>query len=232
MDEIVSKNGGLHVTLSYVPSNIRVEEQAFGRTGRKGATGSARFIVLDQAARPIEKLKKERDVAEAARLTSIRKTTMRSMDVEAYLLEGSEAGSRDPGGEFGGLKGLYKELNELLKPKLKTLPSLMRERYRQIQLGSVLDSWAIWLEKDITITADDGTVIDKMEARRKFEKFRADMMHRFHAEKEGDITRMVAGPTALLKLGRLFRTVMQAATVQASHLHNHIPIHIYRHTAI
>ncbi|AVP87946.1 hypothetical protein phytr_10180 [Candidatus Phycorickettsia trachydisci] len=41
----VEKNGGLHVILTYLPKNLRVEQQAFGRTSRQGNSGTASMII-------------------------------------------------------------------------------------------------------------------------------------------------------------------------------------------
>ena len=48
MDFVVSKEveecGGLHVCVTYIPSNLRVEQQAFGRTSRQGNSGTAELV--------------------------------------------------------------------------------------------------------------------------------------------------------------------------------------------
>ena len=41
----LEKNGGLHVIVSYLPMNLRVEQQAFGRTSRQGNDGTAELVL-------------------------------------------------------------------------------------------------------------------------------------------------------------------------------------------
>ena len=41
----VEKNGGLHVCLTFLPNNLRVEEQAIGRTSRQGHRGTSQMLL-------------------------------------------------------------------------------------------------------------------------------------------------------------------------------------------
>ncbi|AIL64756.1 hypothetical protein NOVO_01800 [Rickettsiales bacterium Ac37b] len=60
----VLEHGGLHVILSYLPSSIRIEDQAFGRVARKGEAGSAQVIANLETGDDIAVLRNKRDSQE------------------------------------------------------------------------------------------------------------------------------------------------------------------------
>ncbi|CAF1345422.1 unnamed protein product, partial [Didymodactylos carnosus] len=62
--EKIEKNGGLHVCVTFLPPNERVEQQNVGRTSRTGNKGIGQFILLETTENDFEILKQIRDKQE------------------------------------------------------------------------------------------------------------------------------------------------------------------------
>jgi hypothetical protein len=74
--------GGSHVLLFYMPSNSRVEQQVFGRTARKGRSGSVQSVMYDSQRRSVEELQRVREDEEAARLARLLEAELPQMKIE------------------------------------------------------------------------------------------------------------------------------------------------------
>lgn len=65
----VEKNGGLHVCITFLPSNERVEQQNMGRTSRTGNLGTSQIIVQNRHQLAIDALREIRNENENLELT-------------------------------------------------------------------------------------------------------------------------------------------------------------------
>ena len=131
LSPLLLKNGGMHVILSYVPNNIRVELQGFGRSGRKGEQGSGRMIVYDQRAKQpsfnYQFLIDERDEKEEERLQEIRIKMIPRVELERDLFQKFEILQENC--------KIYFEIKDL------------KDKYKELQMKSLHNKWAFWLDE-------------------------------------------------------------------------------------
>ena len=181
------KEGGLHVLLTYLPKNSRVERQIVGRTGRKGLPGSFRQILcnehlLEQFGCNIDfssenVIKRRRDLIEAARVENLKLTLKDILFKEKLFslfcnqLKKFETSFKPTLLE----KALNDKKDELSKNNISRLLVELKESRRILDLDpckqALKEQWAIWFsEQNINSLSD--------EEEAKMEKGLIEMMER------------------------------------------------------
>ena len=122
LSETVKDSGGLHVCLSYLPPNVRVELQAYGRAARSGDPGSCKMIFYDEMGDMSYAIRR-RDLCEAHRVSEIELDYFRNIQFQEEL--------------FAKFKDFYNKKRSEYRNKPEERP----------QLDHCLDCWAFFLDR-------------------------------------------------------------------------------------
>ena len=200
ISEELEKSGGLHVIISFVPPNARVEAQAQGRTARAGQPGTCQFVVccsvhegdVDEdveAGSELQRLREKRDEIEAIRLERLGTRGLDKILLEEKLFERYRL--------------------EIYGPAEKAMKQQkLKEKYIQYQMDFLTNKWALWLDgvgRDIDDAKSEDQRVNMLA---KFDLFKENCLK--STDSSRNAIKFASTPTELVQLGRHFSELNDA----------------------
>ena len=147
--ETVAMNGGMHVIITFIPENSRIEEQALGRTARSGAKGTA--IIIPNKKENISSLKKIRDENENKRIEDIQNRKINEIKLKDDLFQKFTA-------QYKKLKEnkYYTKVNLFFGNLMLGETLVEDQRFSEAVSKDAEETWGLWLKENI-----EGKFIEK-----------------------------------------------------------------------